>query len=689
MTPRNASWLLMGALSWCALPVLGHESPEIEVLAAHAPLFGSSDSASQGGLGEAALVQANSLRPGQVLEQIPGLVVTQHSGEGKANQYFVRGMNLDHGSDWLTTLDGVPLNLPSHAHGQGYTDLNFLIPELVQRIDYRKGPYGAAEGDFSSAGAAHISTRSRLDRPFLVWSQGQGGYQRALAAGSRALTPELQVLGALEQVRHNGPWTTPEGLRRDNALLSLSTVAGAQRWRVSLSSYAAHWTATDPVPQRLLQAGAWPGLPQARFGRFDSLDPSDGARTRREGVTLNWQQRGDAQLQRLDLYALTYALDLYSNFTYSLQRASDQFGQTEQRRAWGGHGSHSWWSATDTLPSWRHTVGVQFRQDRMRSGLFDSVARHWVASVREDAVQQRALGLYAQSDVVWRPLWRTVLGLRADQLQTQVDSLLQPLNSGQAQAAKLSPKLSLVWGPWAQTEWFVSAGRGFHSNDARGTTTRVDPRSGEPVMPVPALVGSRGQEVGLKALWWDQSPTTLTLWRLNFDSELVYAGDAGGTVPTLPSQRVGLEWSQRWLASRHWTLDAHAAWSRPRYADAPAQDSAVVNAVQQVGRVNLQWRPNAVWLGVLEWRSVGSAPLTTDNSVRSAANRTVNLRVQQRSTPDLTLSFDVLNLTNRQASEIAYFYTSRLPGEPVAGVADVHLHPALPRTWRLTARLDY
>ena len=160
-------------------------------------------------------------------------------------------------------------------------------------------------------------------------------------------------------------------------------------------------------------------------------------------------------------------------------------------------------------------------------------------------------------------------------------------------------------------------------------------------------------------------------------------------MPTLPSQRVGLEWSQRWLASQHWTLDAHAAWSRPRYADTPAKDSAVVSAVQQVGRVNLQWRPNAVWLGVLEWRSVGSAPLTTDNSVRSAVSRTVNLRLQQRTTPDLALALDVLNLSNRQSSDIAYFYTSRLPGEPAAGVADMHLHPALPRTWRLTARLDY
>ena len=686
MTPRNVSWLFFGALLWCALPVLGHETLAVEVVAPHDAALGSSDTSSQGVLGQEALAQAQALRPAQLLEQIPGMLVTQHAGEGKANQYFVRGMNLDHGSDWLSTLDGVPLNLPSHAHGQGYTDLNFLIPELIQRVDYRKGPYGAAEGDFSSAGAAHIHTRSQLERPLLVLSEGQGGYQRALVAGSRALTPELHVLGALEQLRHNGPWTTPEGLHRDNALLSLGTLVGAQRWRLSLSSYAARWTATDPVPLRLLQAGRWQGQP---FGRYDSLDPSDGGETRRQSLTFNWQQRGDADLQRLDLYTLRYGLDLYSNFTYSLARASDQLAQTEQRSVWGGHASHSWWHSAEALPSWRHTVGLQFRQDRVHSGLADSIARQWVATVREDAVQQNALGVYAQSDTVWHPLWRTVLGLRADQLHNSVDSCLQALNCGRSQAAKLSPKFSLVWGPWAQTEAFVSAGRGFHSNDARGTTLRVDPRSGDPLSPVPALAGSRGQEIGLKALWWAQAPTTLTLWRLDLDAELVYAADSGSTVATRPSQRVGLEATQRWPLGPHWQLDAQGAWSRPRYVDAPAQESAVVNAVQQTGRLNLLWRPSGAWSGTLEWRYVGSAALTPDNRVRSGVSRTLNLRVQQRTTPDLTLSLDVLNLGRQQANDVAYFYTSRLPGEPQAGVADVHLHPALPRSWRLTARLDY
>ena len=686
MMPRNAPWLFFGALSWCCLPVLGHDAPAVEVVAPHEPLPGGSDSAGQGVLGQAALAQAQALRPALLLEQIPGVVVTQHSGEGKANQYFVRGMNLDHGSDWLSTLDGVPLNLPSHAHGQGYTDLNFLMPELLQRIDYRKGPYGAAEGDFSSAGAAHIRTRSQLERPLLVLSEGQGGYQRALAAGSRALTPELQVLGALEQVRHNGPWTTPEGLRRDNALLSLSTVAGAQRWRLSLSSYAAHWTATDPVPQRLLQAGQWQGVP---FGRYDSLDPSDGGATRRQGLTFNWQQLGEAQLQRLDLYALSYGLDLYSNFTYSLARSSDQFTQAEQRRAWGGHAVHSWWGPQETLPSWRHTLGLQFRQDRIHSALADSVSRQRLAAVREDVLQLNALGLYAQSDITWHPHWRTVFGLRADQLQTTVDSLLQPLNSGSAQASKLSPKLTVVWRLAAQTEAFASAGRGLHSNDARGTTLRVDPRSGAAVAPVPALVGTRGQELGLQAMWWAQAPTTLTLWRLDVEAERVYAGDAGTAFAMRPSQRVGLEWSQRWPLGRDWRLDAHGAWTRPRYTDAPAQDSAVVNAVQQVGRLHLQWQAPGAWSAALDWRHVGPTALTSDNSVRSAASQSLNLRVQQRTTPQLTLSLDVLNLANRPTSEIAYFYTSRLPGEPQAGVADVHLHPALPRSWRLTARYDH
>ncbi len=686
MRPRFVSAFFLISLSWCSSAVQGHELAPIVVTGHYDNSIGTSDAASEGVIGPELLRNRAILRPADVLEYIPGMVVTQHSGDGKANQYFLRGMNLDHGTDFATTVNGVPVNMPTHAHGHGYSDLNFLIPELVQRVEYRKGPYFASEGDFSSAGAANFVYRTKLERPFADVTVGQRGYLRGVAAVSREMNEGVNLLSAVERLNNNGPWTVPEGIRKTNAQFILSSGSPREGWSTSLSAYSAHWNSTDQIPQRLMDAGVYQGQP---FGRFDSLDPTDGARTQRTSLSGNWHQASDHALTKIEWYAIQYDLNLFSNFTYSLDRANDQFAQTDDRTVWGGKAYRAWLSELSDGRSMQNTLGVQARQDRLRVGLYDTAARQIQATVRDDDVQQTLVGIYGENEMGWSTWLRTVVGVRVDQFNAKVTSHAQSLNSGSATANKVSPKFSVILGPWQKTEFFINAGKGFHSNDARGTTAKVDPKTGLPIDSVPGLVGSRGQEIGLKSQIVPDLQTTLAIWRLDFDSELVYVGDAGNTEAGRPSRRSGVEWSNHWTPSEHFLMDANVAWTRPRYSDNDPAGSHIANAVQKVANLTFALRNFGAWSGSLGVRYIGAAPLIEDNSIRSNASVTSHLRVNRKVSNDLDVALDILNLTDRKNNDISYYYTSRVAGEPVGGVEGVHVHPAEPRTIRVSARMRF
>lgn len=641
---------------------------------------GTSDAASQGVINAELLSSRPALRPGEVLEFVPGVIVTQHSGDGKANQYFLRGFNLDHGTDFATSVNGLPVNMPTHAHGQGYSDLNFLMPELVDRIEYRKGPYFASSGDFSAAGSADIVYRRTLQQPFVALTLGQRGYQRLVGAASRPAGEGLSLLGAAELMHNDGPWTVPEHLRKANAVLTLSSGTRAEGWSGSLMAYDARWTATDQIPERLLQAD-----------RFASLDPSDGGRTRRQSLSGEWHRNADGTATRLAAYVIDYRLALYSNFTYALERPDegDQFSQQDDRRVFGASASHAFAHTLGGFPA-RSEIGLQLRQDRIRVGLFDTVQRQLSATTRDDRVRQAQAGVYGQTSVEWAPWLRSIVGLRADQAHFRVDSLSNAANSGTASDHLLSPKLALVLGPWAKTEFFFNAGRGLHSNDARGTTATVDPKSGDAVDRVPGLVAARGRELGLRTEAVPGLQSSLALWQLDFDSELVYVGDAGATEANRPSTRRGLEWNNRWIP-RPWLLvDADLAWTHARFADADPAGQRIPNAVDKVASLALTLRELGPWSGSLQWRYLGSGALVEDDSVRSAPSLTTNLRVSRRLGDRAELTLDVFNLLDRRLNDIEYLYESRLPSDPPGSVwTGKHVHPAEPRTLRVTLRLGF
>ena len=642
---------------------------------------GTSDAASQGVIEAGLLRSRPALRPGEVLEFVPGVIVTQHTGDGKANQYFLRGFNLDHGTDFAVSVNGMPANLPTHAHGQGYADLNFLIPEMVQRVEYRKGPYYAKGGDFSLAGGADIAYRTAFDRPFLDLGFGQRGYRRGVAGGSTLLASGATLVGALEVMGHDGPWVVPQGLQRHNGVLTLSGTGDDTAWQLSLMGYDARWTATDQVPERLLKT---PG-----FSRYGTLDATAGGDTSRHSVSGQWSRTdGQGGALKAQAYAVRYAMDLYSNFTYALERPvdGDQFRQSDERTVWGGQlsyaNSHGLFERLA-----RSEVGLQWRTDRARVGLFDSIARRVTNTVREDQVQQTQVGLYAQTVVEWTPLVRTITGLRADHLQARVDALSLAQNAGSASDVQVSPKLSVVIGPWRKSELFLNAGTGFHSNDARGGTIRVDPRTGESATRVPMLVPGRGAEVGLRSEAIKGLQSSIALWGLHLDSELVYVGDAGATEASQASRRRGVEFSNRYTPVKWLLIDADLAWSKGRLANG----DRIPNAVDRVASMAVTLRDIDHWTGSLQWRYLGGGPLIEDNSVRSRPSSTLNARIS-RYLPGLgrnsELSLDVFNLTDRRANDIQYYYESRLPGEAQA-VADRHVHPAEPRSFRLSLRWGF
>ena len=648
----------------------------VEVTGRHENAVGEWDAASQGVASGKEIAERALLRPGELLEAVPGMIVTQHSGTGKANQYFLRGYNLDHGTDFATWVAGMPVNMPTHAHGQGYTDLNFLIPELVARVQYRKGPYYAEDGDFSSVGSARIDYVDTLPRSLASLTGGSFNYWRALLAGSPAVGGG-RLLYALEVQYDDGPWKTPEQLKRLNGVLRYSQGNAGNGFNVTAMAYSARWNSTDQIPRRAVDTGL--------IDRLGAIDPSDGGRSRRTSLSAEWRQSEDGVSRHASVYAIASRLDLWSNFTYFLDRPSegDQFEQAEQRTVLGGSASQTWfrhWGERHVFT----TVGLQVRRDRLAPvALHDSVARQRTDTVRTDAVTVESIAPYLSSTIEWTEWFRTIAGVRFDQQRFSVASNIAA-NSGRAGSSIPSPKLSLVFGPWEKTEYFVNWGYGFHSNDARGTTITLDPKTGQAVDRVDPLVRTKGFELGLRSQFAPGLNTSLALWHLTQASELLFVGDAGTTEPSRPSRRYGAEWVSTYMPLPWLTLDASIALTRARFSDDDPAGAFVPGAPQRVASAGLVVGSLGPWSGSLRWRYFGARPLTEDGSVQSQSTSLFNARVGYAVSPGVRLNLDVLNLFGRKADDISYYYTSRLAGEPAAGVNDVHFHPVEPRTLRLS-----
>ena len=644
-------------------------------------LVGVANASSEGAVTGRQIESRPVMRAGEVLEMVPGVIVSQHSGEGKANQYYLRGFNLDHGTDFAMTVAGVPVNLPTHGHGQGYSDANFLIPELVTGVQFRKGPYFAEDGDFSAAGSANINYANVLDRSIATVSTGQDGWARMLVAASPRVG-KGHLLGALELNHNDGPWERPDNYKRVNAVARYSAGTLQNGFSVTGLLYRSSWDSTDQVPSRAIDANL--------VGRFGNLDPSDGGETARYSLVGDYQWSDASTLTRVTGFASRYRLNLFSNFTYFLDDPDngDQFEQADRRWVTGARVTHKRLARLGRLRG-ENTFGVQLRNDSIPVvGLYHTTARTRLRTVREDDVMETSVGAFAENSMHWTPWLRTTGGLRFDTYRFRVTSDLD-VNSGTATDRLVSPRGGVVVGPWAKTEFYGNAGMGYHSNDARGTTITIDPASGDVAEPVTPLVRVKGAEVGFRTVAIPRVQSTVSLWRLNLDSELLFVGDAGTTDASRPSRRFGVEWTNYARLSEVLTADVDLSWSTATFTDDDPTGAFIPGSVQTVISAGITADTVRGLFGSVRLRYFGPRPLIEDDSIRSMSTSLINVQTGLHFTEKIHLVLDVFNLFDVEASDIDYFYTSRLPGEPDEGVDDIHLHPTLPRSARVVLRVRF
>ncbi len=658
-------------------PALAQEAPDlpqIEVTAQREAT--ASEAASERLIPGESVNERPFTRPGEALEAAPGLIVTQHSGEGKANQYFLRGFNLDHGTDLAITIDDMPVNMRTHGHGQGYADINFLIPELISQMQVRKGPYFAQEGDFSSAGAVHINYMDGVDRNLWLTSLGSFGYGRALTIASHTLG-QGQLLVAGEAGVYNGPWDVPDRVRKVNGVLRYAQGDGDNGFSLTGMAYANGWTSTDQIPQRAVTTGL--------IGPYASLDPTDGGKSERFSLSSRWARADADSATRVSAYAIRSSLNLFNNFTYFLNDPvkGDQFRQFDQRTLVGGSLAHV--IKGDLAGRAMETeIGIQTRLDDISLGLENTMMRQTLGVVRHDRVSQASAALYVENRVRWTHWLRTSIGLRGDAYQADVrsDTLA---NSGRAKDAIASPKFGLVLGPWSATEFYFNAGRGFHSNDARGATIRVDPVDKvSPVDRAPLLVRSQGGEIGVRTRAVENLDMSFSVFALDFQSENLFVGDAGTTEASRPSRRYGMEWTNHYRPAPWLSFDIDVTWTHARFRDVDPVGARIPGAPTLIAAAGVTLGDeNAGWFGGARLRFFGARSLIEDDSARSRPTGVVNARVGYAFANGMKLQLDALNLTNAMASQIDYFYESRLPGE-AGSIADRHFHPLEPLAVRLT-----
>ncbi len=654
-------------------------------------------------------------RPGEALEVTPGLIVTQHSGEGKANQYFLRGFNLDHGTDLAISVDDMPVNMRTHAHGQGYADLNFLIPELIGSVDVRKGPYFADEGDFSSVGSIHVGLLDTINKTMASITTGSFGYHRTLDI-TPAKLGEGTLLLAGEVNTYDGPWDNPDALRKFNGVARYSQGTAEDGFSLTGMAYVNQWNSSDQIPARAIASG--------EVGLYGELDPSDGGNSNRFSLSGRWAQTDEGGSSKASFYVIKSSLNLWNNFTFFLTDPvhGDQFHQHDDRVLGGINISHTFNGRFDGLPM-ETEIGVQSRYDDIRLDLDNTVQRQFLSPIRSDAVQEGSVGIFAQNTLHWTDWLRTNVGWRGDFYQASVDSFLTPANSGNANAFIGSPKFGVVLGPFARTEFFVNAGEGFHSNDARGVTITESPTDGSPLQASPFLVKTRGAEVGFRTGIIPKLTSSLSLFLLDSASEIVFSGDAGDTEASRPSRRYGVEWTNDYRPLSWLRLEGDLAVTHARFrGDDPEQAALyaslagfpqaqignapgnyIPGAPSMIASAGIRFGENTGWFSGLRYRYFGPRPLTEDDAFVSPATGLLNGQLGYRFDDGWRVQLDAFNLLNSHSDQISYAYGSLLksdslfamcfpasgaPTAPAAvcqnGVMDQVLHPVEPLAIRLT-----
>ncbi len=680
-------------------------NPQIVVTASRADLLGTATTSSEG----VVTAQAVKLRPvyrvGEMLESVPGLVVTVHSGEGKANQFLARGFNLDHGTDIAVFIDGVPVNRPTNTHGEGYTDLNFLVPDALRGLEYTKGTYYAATGNFGDIASVRLHTANQIPTQITLSGDTFRGYGATLG-GSRVIGADGHLLGAFTLNKVNGPFDPPGDFHKYAGVVRYSQGSQTDGFDLTAQYYNGAGLLSTDQPLRAVQRGL--------IDRYGTLDPSDGTSNDRFGLNGHYARQGADWSFVAAAYDVNSHQTLYNNFTHFLEDPvnGDQEEQSERRNLFGGEAALTIASQWGRVRS-ATTVGLQLRRDDILLDREHTLARvnlhycellHADGSVTQYSVGQPActrddvhlhdIGLYVHTVTGWTSWLRSDIGLREELFGGSDLNLLPGRPFSQTpyrqNAALLQPKGSLVFGPFAKTELYLSAGRGFHSNDIRSVsgTVLLENIPGF-ARPTPLLVKVASEEVGLRS---DRIPgmhIQFAAFLVHVGSEQTYDQDQGEDVPGAPSKRYGFELSQQyrpvhWLEVNSDISVSHARYSAPDLAgygdsgayipNAPALVASFGGLVDGLGR----------WFGGLQVRVLGAYPLTSDNREKDRGYAETNVNLGYTFSSHLKAQLQIFNLTNEHANAGAYYYATVIPGDKGVPTADHQNHPLEPISARLS-----
>lgn len=619
-------------------------------------------------------------RPADILEVTPGLVVVQHAGGGKANQYYLRGFDADHGTDVALSFDGVPINNPSHAHGQGYADANFVIPEVVERIEVDKGPYFLKHGDFATAGAVNLVTKRVVAENTASVSVGRFDLYRGVVVGGHEVGP-FQTLFAVEGAGQNGPFDHPEHYDRYKLFSRVGYLDGPWRTDLTLTSYRGTWNASGQLPLRAVRSG--------ELDRFGSVDPSEGGTSQRHQLYARSSWNPDAgEEASFFAYGVYYDLDLFSNFTFFARDPvnGDEIEQKDKRFFGGGEARytrHVAFGPVDTA----FTGAVGVRGDHIGEQLNYVVQRDFLTRQTDHNVSQVNSFAYVGADTTWTPWLRTIVGLRFDDLYFDVDSNLNSTSApdltgqGVDNDAIFSPKASLVLSPLANLDVFVNYGEGFHSNDARGVV-----RDENPVDP---SAKARGGELGVRTRLFDRLDLAGAIWMLDLDSEIVFVGDEGTTEPSGATRRIGGELEVRCRILDWLFFDVDYTQTVAKFRFAPDAEDDVPLAPRFTVNGGLTVRRDDGIYGSLRTRAISARPANEDDSIRSAGYTVWDLQLGKRFdlpvtwlggwAKALTVQLDIQNLFDHEYREAQFATDSRLQFEPEV-VSDINFTPGYPLT---------
>lgn len=649
---------------------------EIVVWGHDSDLLGNADSASHGLIGYADFSTRPLARIGELVEVVPGMIATQHSGPGKANQYFLRGVNLDHGSDFSARFDGMPVNMRTHAHASGYLDLNFMIPEMIETVEYRKGPYYADTGDFSAIGATTFKTYDDLEQNFLQLEAGSENDYRIVGGYSHTFT-KSSLLVASEVSLRDGPWELDQNLHKINAMIKYSGTQRGFDTHVLATAYDAHWSSTNQIPRRAVSSGS--------TSRFGFIDPDLGGDSSRYSVIAS------AANENIELsgYVSYYEMNLINNPTYFLNDPvnGDEFEQEDQRWIYGLMASHE--SETEIAGhKFSPHLGVEVRFDDIgKVNLFNTVSRTRTNTIRKDQVKELSLSLFGEAEITVTKQLRATIGLRWDYYDFEV-AARNSVNSGSDHDSLLQPKFGLAYAFGNGLETYANYGIGFHSNDVRGAVLSVDPVTNAPAQPIDTLVKAEGAEIGMRMnlLRQDLKITFAGFW-LELDSELLFVGDSGTSEPNEATRRYGLELVSFWSITDWMVLDAAFTKTEARFKGLPDDQDQVPDAHGITASAGITILTPNDWTASLRLRHFSDASLVKDRSVRKKASTLLNLGTS-KALGKFEIGLKIFNLLDAKDDDIAFFFQSRLRGEP-APIEDIHFHPAEERAFKFSLKYKF